>query len=304
MYALAGQIFTGKRPLVNNMISAGSAISSIPLSLLAQLWINSYSWRGSLLLMGGVVLNTLPAVLLTMSGAERCNARRKADRRKLIDTSLLKSPLFLLYCVGCGMHMASMVLVSTYLIRYAQSRGVSSISAAGLSSVIGAVDIALKPVVGYMASLTKIGSWRVNRSYLLSVGAVLQSISTLAIPFVTNYIGIVLVVAAYAACIGICGALPITVLSDLFGPEKLPSSLGIRYFVAGAFSMAAPPLVGIAVDNTSSFSIPFFTSSVLSCAAGVVFVLVYLCVAPTRGEKVSTVATTRSQPGEAKSNES
>ncbi|XP_076807388.1 monocarboxylate transporter 6-like [Clavelina lepadiformis] len=275
VYALIGQVFVDKRPLVNNIVSLGSAMSAIPLGLLVQLWIDSYGWRGSVLLLGGIVLNSLLFVYLIKILSTQRDVVLRSKSRKLLNIELLRTVIFPAYCIACGLHMASMVCVSVYLVRFAQSLGISNYQAAGLTSIMGLVDILLRPAVGYLTSIEKVGRVRVNRCVVLYVSMAVQAVTTLLLPFTRGYSEVVAVTVAYAACIGFCGALPITVLADLFGADKLPSTLGFRSFVVGAFSLATPPLIGIWVDIIGSYNVPFFASSAFSLAASFVLVLIH-----------------------------
>jgi len=277
VYAVIGQVFAKKRPLVNNIVTTGSAIASIPLSVAAQLWIDWYGWRGSVLLIGGVLLQSLVCSVLTFNMANRCDAEMFGKKRKLFDLSLLKSTSFLMYCVACGFHLSSLTVVSVFLVRFAQSRGVSDLLAAGLSGVIGAVDTILKPFTGYLFSLNKIGCCAVKRMLILSGCVVAQALTTFCLPFAYDYGSIVACVVAYAACIGFNGALPLTVLAELYGPEKLATSLGLRSVSMGAFTMALSSLVGYYVEQTKNYSIPFFASTGAALSAGLFFLLANVC---------------------------
>ena len=275
-YALAGIIFTTKRPLVNNIISTGSAVLAIPLSLLVQLWIDQYTWSGSILLLGAVMLHVVPFALLLTGNMESLDVNSNTinnnkTKKRIFHLELLKSPTFLIYILSCGLHMSSMVLISVYLVRYAQSRNVNNYEAAALSSLISAVDIITRPIIGFITSQPKFGGRFIDRSFILCMAMVMQAVTTFFIPFTIEYKSIVMVTVAYAFSMGFSGALPVTVLADFFGREKLISSLGLRFFAMGVFSLVTPPLVGAIVDaaTDSKFSYPFYISSglsILSCS--------------------------------------
>lgn len=54
---MVGMYFEKRRPLANALSSAGECISTFVLTPLFQLMIDSYSWRGALLILGGLQLN-------------------------------------------------------------------------------------------------------------------------------------------------------------------------------------------------------------------------------------------------------
>ena len=62
IYAYCGNVFKKRRPLVNNILSAGPAISMIPFVL--QLWIDQLGRKYSLVLLAALVALTLPLVAI------------------------------------------------------------------------------------------------------------------------------------------------------------------------------------------------------------------------------------------------
>ena len=279
-YAFVGQVFTKNRPFVNNLVSMGKSVISIPLSVAVQIWIDNYGWYGCLLLMGGVVLQALPFSLLLTHTIKKMPKDLKTKfeqtkRKKVIDVKLLKNKTFLLYVTGCGFHMASMILVSIYLVRFSQSLDIESIASASLTSILSLVDICLRPIVGLIMSKEEIFSWKVDRTLLLPVFLIIQTISTFLMAVIsTDFISICFCTIFYAIALGFCGSLPVTVLADFFGSKLLASSIGIRYFTIGIFCLLTPPLAAVFVENDSEnssdynkYRTPFYMSAACSFIA-------------------------------------
>lgn len=65
------------------------------------------------------------------------------------------------------------------------------------------------------------------------------------------------------------GALPITVLADFFGTQNLASSLGLRAALMGVVVLSTPVLIGVIVDYTDSYYVPFYASTTLAIVASV-----------------------------------
>ncbi|XP_018673439.3 monocarboxylate transporter 4-like [Ciona intestinalis] len=291
VYALLGQIFTDKRPLVNNIVTIGSAVSGIPLSLTVQLWLDEYGLAGSMLLMSGVLLNSLPAILALMVMGEKSNISMSAAKKKVFDFNILKNSGFTFFCLASGLHIASTITVCSYLIRFAQSIGIGNYEAASLSSIMAAIDICLRPITGYLTSLSHIGNFQINRFYVIIWSLILQSAVTVIFAFATNYAAMIAATIAFSICAGATGALPITLLAELFGSENLATSLGLRSMFVGVFSLATPPLVGMIVDATGSYVYPFYVSTALAFLSSSMFYLVFRCCGPT-DDAASDIVTT------------
>nr|XP_039263763.1 LOW QUALITY PROTEIN: monocarboxylate transporter 12-B-like [Styela clava] len=258
--ALIGMRFKEKQSLYINIVTMGSALSAIPLSPLLQLWIDIYGWRGAYLLLGGVVLNAIPSCFLMVSS--KINKKMTNANRKLIDLDLMRSYTFPVYAIASGCDMAAMVAIGVYLVRFAQYKEVDNYIAASLPSIVAVVDLILRPISGYVTTLTHIGNS--NKANILWCVACIQAVAVFIFPFTQSVYAIIAVTVTYATCVGSRGALAVTILSDLFGTEKLVSSLGLRAVVVGIFIIATPPLIGIIVDLTGSYDIPFYASSMLS----------------------------------------
>ena len=283
-FSFVGQIFTKNRPFVNNVVSMGRSVVSIPLSVAVQLWIDNYGWYGCLLLMGGVVLQALPFSLLLTHTINKMPEKlqtkfKTSKRKKVLDVKLLKNKTFLLYVTGCGFHMASMILVSIYLVRFSQSLDIDSVASASLSSILSLLDICLRPIVGWFMSKTEIFGWKVDRTLLFPLFLMIQSVSTFLMATIsTDFTSLSLCTTFYSLALGFCGSLPVTVLADFFGSELLGSSIGIRFFVIGIFSLVTPPLAAVFVENDggsghNKYRTPFYMSSACCCIAWIILFL-------------------------------
>lgn len=63
---------------------------------------------------------------------------------------------------------------------------------------------------------------------------------------------------------GATGALPITVLADMFTPERLSTALGFRALLTGSIVLVAPALIGVVIDMNNSYKYGQYV-----CSAGV-----------------------------------
>lgn len=193
--AFVSQKFEVKRSLANNIVTTGSALISIPLSPLIQYFIYYYGWRGANLLLGGMILNGIPLSLLLITRKTNSNI---AQSRKLIDMDLLKTLSFPLYAIGTAFHVASAIIVSIYLVRYAQEQGIGDYEAATLASAYSFMDLALRPLSGYLTSLSHIGCIPIRRSYCFAGLLCYRAVVAGMFPFATDFSGIFIATLAFA----------------------------------------------------------------------------------------------------------
>lgn len=150
-----------------------------------------------MILLGGIMLNTIPVSLVMVS--KKINEKYLINKsKKILDLKLLKSPVFLMLVIANGLHISSLIAVTIYLMRFAQSCGINNYLAASLSSIIGFIDVVLRPFAGVLTSMDTIRGVKVKRSYIFSIAALIQAIVVLCFTFVQEFYQFVIITICYA----------------------------------------------------------------------------------------------------------
>lgn len=170
---------------------------------------------------------------------------------------LLRSPALWLLSFGIGIMAGVGTAFVVYLVPLGMSGGMTLAAASGLLSIYAGAGLLGTPLFGWLAD--KIGP---PAALLLSV--VCQALLCVAI---VGTEGVALY--ALAAALGLC-CNPITTLHGaavgaLFGAAKVTQAMGYSYVAKLPFLFAMAPAVGVLVDSTGGYRIPF-----LVCAAALV----------------------------------
>ncbi|KAI4875273.1 hypothetical protein NFI96_002865 [Prochilodus magdalenae] len=181
----------------------------------------------------------------------------------LMPDFLLLSVSFLFLAFGCSVPFV-------YLVPYSLSIGVVHQQAALLMSVLGVMGIVGNITFGWISdrkcasktctnNLSSFELWclRTYRmvSYLLAVG--LEGLGCLFVPLLRNFSLLVPFALFYGYFDGAYVALLPVVTSDTVGPAYLSSALGVVCFLHAIPYLISPPIAGLLVDQTGSYTSAF-----------------------------------------------
>ncbi|KAL0984136.1 hypothetical protein UPYG_G00137580 [Umbra pygmaea] len=302
--AMVGSYFCERKALAYGIAMSGSGIGTFILAPVVQLLIEYYSWRGALLILGGVVSNLCvcgallrPITLkeeqeahgLVMLDTEyglkargtdaleeplpintkgrRCFLSMQEYRFLLMPDFLMLAVSFLFLASGCS-------LPFVYLVPYALDVGVSHHHAAFLMSILGVIDIVGNITFGWLVDRRYLKKYR-NMCYTIAVG--MEGLCCLFIPLLRTFALLVPFSVLYGYFDGAYVALIPVVTSDIVGTTNLSSALGIVYFLHAIPYLLSPPIGGWLVDTTGTYTATFFLSGfalissslVISTVAGI-----------------------------------
>ncbi|OWF56683.1 monocarboxylate transporter 7-like [Mizuhopecten yessoensis] len=172
--------------------------------------------------------------------------------RQMLDFSLLKDPIFLLFVVSNFFTSIGFNMPYIYLPDRALEAGISKTDAALLVSVIGIANTIGRVVFGWMADQ----KW-VNRLMLYSTALTICGIATALSPLSNSFEYLLVYAAVFGAFIGVYVGLTSVVLVDLLGLDKLTSAFGLLLMFQGVATLIGPPIAGWLYDATGSYDISF-----------------------------------------------
>uniref|UniRef100_A0A4W5M8A5 Monocarboxylate transporter 12 n=1 Tax=Hucho hucho TaxID=62062 RepID=A0A4W5M8A5_9TELE len=287
--AMVGSYFCERKALAYGIAMSGSGIGTFILAPVVQLLIEHYSWRGALLILGGVVANlcVCGALLrpITLKEEEEahgpvpldteCGYGVKAPVVSMLEESLainnnnsrrfqsmqeycfLLMPDFLMLAVSFLFLASGCSLPFVYLVPYALDVGVSHHQAAFLMSILGVIDIMGNITFGWLVDRRCLKKYR-NVCYMIAVG--MEGLCLLFIPLLRTFALLVPFSVFYGYFDGAYVALIPVVTSDIVGTHNLSSALGIVYFLHAIPYLLSPPIGGWLVDTTGTYTATFFLS--------------------------------------------
>ncbi|XP_065119504.1 monocarboxylate transporter 2 [Paramisgurnus dabryanus] len=286
---MIGRYFYKKRPIANGFAMAGSPVFLSTLAPLNQYLINEYGWRGSFLILGGLLLNCCVAGSLMRPLQAPPNQAKKIEEKpsaevtsktetatawqtvnKYLDLSLFKHRGFLIYLSGNVIMFVGFFAPIVFLSSYAKDSGVDEYRAAFLLSILAFVDMFARPTMGLVANSRWI---RPKIQYFFSFAVLYNGVCHVLCPLAESYTGLVVYSVFFGLAFGMVSAVLFETLMDLVGAERFSSAVGLTTIVECCPVLIGPPLAGKLVDITKNYKYMY-----LCCGSVVILASIWLFI--------------------------
>ncbi len=262
MVAVVGAWFDRGRGTALGVAVAGIGVGTLVVAPLAASMITRIGWRTTYLqfALAGSVLLVIAALL-----SSKPPVRTGGTPRRLRTT--VRSPAFAsLY--GSMLLMALALFVPfVFLPPYAVANGASQVAGGTLVGLIGIASVAGRLGLGVVAD--RFGRIRVYRLCFVAMAASFTIWLT-----ATEYPWLVVFAIVFGVGYGGFIALNPAVVAEAFGVVGLGAIVGVLYTSAGIGSLIGPPLAGLVIDATGTYTWAIVGS--MAAAAGAAAVLVPL----------------------------
>ncbi|XP_005298027.1 monocarboxylate transporter 2 isoform X1 [Chrysemys picta bellii] len=269
---MIGKYFYKKRPIANGLAMAGSPVFLSTLAPLNQFLFNAFGWKGSFLILGGLLLNCCVAGSLMRpvgptpvppvkkdvekgagDSALHMNNKKKSfwqTVNKYLDLSLFKHRGFLVYLSGNVIMFVGFFAPIVFLAPYAKHKGIDEYSAAFLLSILAFVDMFARPSMGLVANSKYI---RPKIQYFFSFAVLYNGICHIMCPLAEDYTGLVVYAVLFGFAFGMVSSILFESLMDLVGAARFSSAVGLVTIVECCPVLLGPPLGGWLVDITGEY---------------------------------------------------
>uniref|UniRef100_A0A8C1M3M6 Zgc:114041 n=1 Tax=Cyprinus carpio TaxID=7962 RepID=A0A8C1M3M6_CYPCA len=278
--SMVSHYFKRWRPIAYAIASSGECVFAMGFSPSFQWLIDSYSWQGSLLIIGGLQLNlcvcgalmkSLPAAQTSIQDKPVLDTKEESRTLKkgTFQCSLIQRPELLLYIMFSILATAGFFIPPLFLVPYANSLGMEQYWAASVLSVLALADLLGRLVCGWLANLRLMRNLQLLTMVVTALGVVL-----LLLPIAQSYWSILVFSSLHGFLFGCVVAIHVTSIVDIVGLEGFDSALGLFMLFRSSGGFVGPPAAGWLVDWTHDFSASFYLSGLCLVLSGVFVVLV------------------------------
>ncbi|NWY46847.1 MOT6 protein, partial [Sylvia atricapilla] len=292
-----GYYFVRWQTLANAVASTGVSLGFTLWPLLSQYLLDEMGWRNTFLIFGGILLNCCvcgavmrPVQLASGSvpqpakpeeepgsraeeaqlfnGASPYHPTLQQHSRRTKCFQMLQKYLafdifcqnkgYQIYTIGVTWMMMGFSLPHIYLVPYAIHSGVEEHKAALLISIIGFINIFIRPLTGLLSGHRVFTGRRI---YLFSLAALLCGLSNFICVISAEFSVLILYCIILSIAMSGVGALIFQVLMDVVGVDRFSSALGLFTVLESITILIGPPLTGLLVDITDDFHYVFYNSS-------------------------------------------
>ncbi|XP_028590347.1 monocarboxylate transporter 1 [Podarcis muralis] len=302
---MIGKYFYKKRPLANGLAMAGSPVFLSTLAPLNQYFYSIFGWRGSFLILGGLLLNCCVAGSLmrpigpkpeppkkevkeVLQEAGKAGAKEdgagdvsadliagKSKKQKstvlgtvnkFLDLSLFTHRGFLLYLFGNVVMFFGLFTPLVFLSNYGKSMHFSKESAAFLLSILAFVDMVARPSMGLVANTKWV---RPRIQYFFAVSVVYNGVCHLLAPISTTYAGFCIYAGFFGFAFGWLSSVLFETLMDLVGAQRFSSAVGLVTIVECCPVLLGPPLLGKLNDIYGDYKYTYWACGIILIVSGI-----------------------------------
>ncbi|KAM7370411.1 hypothetical protein PAMP_009963 [Pampus punctatissimus] len=309
---ILGHYFVRRRVFANAMSSTGTALGLCTLPFLGNYLHTELGWRGSFLVLGAVLLNccVCGAVMRPLEAPKRRgqplmnhgppapeveNVRKKKGIVKTVWScvaaslskhmafdQLCNNSRYCVFAIGITWMMLGFVVPLVYLVPYATANNMEQGRAALLLSILGIVNIVVRPPFGIMFNMP----WFKGRHiYVLATALLFNGLSNSICCIGPGFSVLLTYVMIYGLSMSVVGSLMFTVLMDIVDMSRFPSALGLIAIMESVTLLIGPPLAGVLVDRTGQYFHVFFACSAV-VASSAVFLMLSFCWLDKRDGKL------------------
>ncbi|XP_056093154.1 monocarboxylate transporter 2 [Rhinichthys klamathensis goyatoka] len=297
--SMVNHYFKRWRPIAYSIASSGECVFAMGFSPFFQWLIDSYSWQGSLLIIGGLQLNlcvcgalmkplqtSIPGKLVLDSKDES-----RTSKKGTFQWDLIQRPELLLYIVFAILSAAGFFIPPLFLVPYANSLGMGQYWAASVLSMLALADLLGRLACGWLANLRLVRNLQLLTMVVTALGVVL-----FLLPIAQSYWTILVFCSFYGFLFGCVVAIHVTSIVDIVGLDGFDSSLGLFMLFRSSGGFVGPPAAGWLVDWTHDFGAAFYLSGVCLVLSAVFVVLVDRLVEKKKPKLPDTCTETTDHP--------
>uniref|UniRef100_A0A3B4ZUI9 Monocarboxylate transporter 2-like n=1 Tax=Stegastes partitus TaxID=144197 RepID=A0A3B4ZUI9_9TELE len=254
---MLGLYFEKRRPMANALSSSGECILTFVLTPLFQLLIDSFSWRGALLILAGLQLNLCVCGMLLRplkaedelkpgregekdstkdSAAKR--AELKAKILRYVDYTLITNARFMVYSMFGVFAALGFFAPALFLVPYARSKGIEEYQQ-------------------------------------LTATVILLGTVILLCPLASSFTELAVFSAAYGLVYGATVSIHITVLAEVVSIQRLGSALGFFMLIRSSGGLLGPPIAGFFIDKMSDYGTGFLMAGVALIVSALFLLLLH-----------------------------
>ncbi|KAG7221283.1 hypothetical protein INR49_017348 [Caranx melampygus] len=263
--SMVSHYFLRWRPIAYAIASSGECVFAVMFSPFFQWLIETYTWQGALIIIGGLQLNLCVCGAL-MRPLETHTALSQWTKTKIHQRR--GKPELLLYILFAIFAAAGFFIPPLFLVPFASSLGMDNYWPAFILSVLALADLAGRLTCGWVANMRLLRNLQ-----LLTMVVTLLGVVLMLLPISHSYWAIVVFASLYGFLFGCVVAIHVTSIVDIVSLEGFDSGLGLFMLFRSIGGFTGPPAAGWLVDETNDYSTAFYLSG-LCLITSAVFVVV------------------------------
>uniref|UniRef100_A0A1B6D5R3 Major facilitator superfamily (MFS) profile domain-containing protein n=2 Tax=Clastoptera arizonana TaxID=38151 RepID=A0A1B6D5R3_9HEMI len=200
----------------------------------------------------------------TICGCIPCHKETKDGLMEMLDFSLLKDPIFIIFTLSNFCTSVGFCIPYVYIVAQALKKGISQKNSSYLLAIIGMANTVSRIILGYLSDKP----W-VNRLYVYNWCLTICGLSSILSAFCYDFMTFSLYATTFGFTIGAYVGLTSVILVDLLGLDKLTNAFGLLLLFQGIASLLGPPIGGKLYDILNSYDPAFYLGGGMIAVSGI-----------------------------------
>lgn len=257
------QYFEKYRTSITILTTIGPTFGMAVYSFLVPYLIDTFSWRGSLFILGGMSCN------LCCCACALFPQKTKKVAKRSFNVMILKRQNFFLLCLQCFATIVANTMVVVHLPSLILSMDLGSATAAMSLTVYGVSNCVAKILYSILGHVTDADVSTVYTLSLFLCGGAMG-----VVPLLSNIEWILCLVGVVGFTYSVTGGHILMVILEFVGTDNFSDGVGMNQIFKAGVSLVAGPLAGILFQGTGTYQTSFYVS-------GVAMVMGCICMAPS-----------------------
>ncbi|XP_015275784.1 PREDICTED: monocarboxylate transporter 13-like, partial [Gekko japonicus] len=289
--ATVSHYFEKRRTLAMGLAVSGAGVSSLAFSPLFQYLVDSYGWRGALMLVAAMSLNLVASGALLKPLALEGDPAPKGQAAKwpatlatLFSLKLLSHGPFMRYVLAFVLVDAGYFVPYAHLVAHAREVGCDEYRAAFLMSVAAVADMCGRIFAGWLADSRLCG----RLLHHLTLWTVLTGASIALLPLGHSYTSLAALGLCYGFFAGALVPLQFTSLVEIVGSGRTLGAIGLMHMLESGGALLGTPLSGWLRDLTGNYAVSFITAGAFLLASSFILATLpnyFSCSRPSEAEE-------------------
>ncbi|XP_044857414.1 monocarboxylate transporter 13-like [Mauremys mutica] len=252
--ASVAQYFAKRRTFATGLAVSGAGLASFAFSPLFQLLVDTYAWRGALLVVAGISFNLVAAgaLLRPLEPEGKATSGGLPAFSSLCRPRLACHRPFLLFAVAFVLVDAGYYVPYVHLVPHARELGFDEYRAAFLLSSAAVADLCGRVAGGWLAD-----RFAVRLVHSLTLWTALTGLSMLLLPLGQSYSLLMGLCICYGFCAGALVPLQFSGMAEIVGTGRITEGIGLMQMMESAGSLVGAPLSGWLRDMTGDYTASF-----------------------------------------------
>lgn len=249
---IVGFYFRRYQSMAVGFAASGVGVGTFIFPPLIRFLNDTYGWRGSILLIGGISLNLIVVSAffrpIKIDVEVKKPASGKEKLKAVFNVNIFKNYSYILTCIETAAVSFGLSVVYVHLAAFASTEGYSDDKSAYLFSTVGICNFVGRLLFGVLNQWERSNTW-----FLYMFGWTCSGVAVLSLPLWQNYVWLQICAGLFGLMTACFGTILPQLLIQILDISRLTNAYGFLLIFMAMGTLAGGPLAGALFEATNSY---------------------------------------------------